>query len=137
VGQLFAQASSYTHPPLMPPRTHVLVTCSEIERANHSWEVFWDPPRLYLVSEVLFWGPQIVRALSALHSVPMLCLLSVAFPEGFTFCCSRSVYFMYYLGAGCLCCVDTPSHTFGPLSFHSHRRKPLGPSPEVGRLRSG
>ena len=123
MGQLFAQASSYTHPPLMPPRTHVLVTCSEIERANHSWEVFWDPPRLYLVSGVLFWGPQIVRALPA-----------------FTFC-TYAVCFMLPVARALLsvlCRSGTfmlsghARHTFGPLGAFSRRRKPLGPSSEFG-----
>ena len=68
--------------PLMSPRTQVLVSCSENEHANHTWAVFWDPPRLYLVSQVLFQGPQLVRVFIHLLSVLMPCLLSVACPGG-------------------------------------------------------
>ena len=84
----------------------------------------WEPLLAhYLFLKVLYWGPQLVRVFMRLHSVPMPCLLSVA-RGAFTI--------LYCLGVYRLCYVGMPSYTFWPLAFHRRRRKPLGPSSELG-----
>ena len=101
--------------------------------------VFWDPPRLDLVSQVLFRGPQLVRVFKRLLSVLMPCLLSVRLPGWLYFSVACVAFtFLYCLGAAGLCYVGVrPVTLSGVRPFHSPLRKLLGPSSEYGRLRSG
>jgi hypothetical protein len=67
-------------PSLMSPRTHVLVICSELERAAHSWEVFWEPSQLSIGSTTLSRGHNLFRVFPFARLLPVYAMiLSVVF----------------------------------------------------------
>ena len=79
--------------PLVSPRTRVLVTCSETERADHALGP-WEPSRLDLILQLVL-GATTSLGFSYI-SVPMPCYFLLAGPGGlyisvaprswFTFC---------------------------------------------------
>ena len=129
VGHLCESIGLMRFPSLMSPRTQVLVSCSETERANHMWRSY---------------GPSLDHCRN-LPPCPGATTSSGVY--AFTFCtyamftfCSpgrRAFTFLYCLGAERLCEAGASSHTFGRPTCLSRSRKPLGPSSEYGRLRSG
>ena len=100
VGHLCESIGLMRFPPLMSPRTQVLVSCSETERANHMWRCL-GPPSTTAGIYHLVQGPQLVRVFMRLLSVLMTCLLSAAC-VAFTFCSPgrRAFTFLYCLGRG-------------------------------------
>ena len=111
---------------LVSPRTRVLVTCSETERADHALGP-WEPSRLDLILQLVL-GATTSLGFSY-YSVPMPCYAMIYFllpgRRAFTILLLRgAVYFLYCLGAGRFRHVAMPSHTFGPLCFLSRRCKP-------------
>ena len=118
---------------LVSPRTRVLVTCSETERADHALGP-WEPSRLDLILQLVL-GATTSLGFSYIP-VLMPCFTFCCLVHGLYFSVGRSrtaftilllrgaVYFLYCLGAPRLCYLTMPSHTFGPLCFLSRRRKP-------------
>ena len=111
---------------LVSPRTRVLVTCSETERADHALGP-WEPSRLDLILQLVLGATTSLGFSYYSVLMPRYAMFYFLLPgrRAFTFLLLRgAVYFLYCLGAPRLCYLTTPSHTFGPLSFLSRRRKP-------------
>ena len=109
--------------PLVSPRTRVLVTCSETERADHALGP-WEPSRLDLILQLVL-GATTSLGFSYI-SVPMPCF-TFCWPvrTAFTILLLRgAVYFLYCLGRGTFSpCSHAQSH-FRASKLHRRRHKP-------------
>ena len=87
---------------LVSPRTRVLVTYSETERADHALGP-WEPSRLDLILQLVLGATTSLGFLTFMY----LChatFLSAGPGRLLLFCCSEElVYFLYCLGSGSLC----------------------------------
>ena len=141
MGRLCESIGLLHFPLLMSPRTHVLVICFETERTNHMWR-FYGPSHDHCRNLQLCPGATTSSGVYAFTfcTYAMICHVYFLFacPGGFTFSVACVAFtILYCLGAGRLCEAGASSHTFGRPTCLSRSRKPLGPSSEYGRLRSG
>ena len=114
----------------MSPRTRVLVTCSETERADHALGP-WEPSRLDLILQLVL-GATTSLGFSY-FTVPVPCYFSVAGPDGLYYSVApRSGLLSVLFRTRVVMLRVTPM-----TSDHSADRATSGSVFEDGRLRYG